>query len=157
MSVPNSQNIEAKSEPDMLQNDILYTFTINPNDKKQYYHQSRRVKLIVSGVTEFLNTFKDFSEYTLYPEFSTPNATKTKLGPRLHYHGIIKFTNVMEFYKRGYLSLLKWCMFEIDTIEDRSIWKKYCHKNTLIVKPWFESNKIPYKITHQSRLYKVKK
>lgn len=139
-------------DPDMLQNDVVYTFTLNPADTYQYNNKDNRIKLVTAKVIANLLHYKNFCKWMLVPEFSTPECYKAV--PRLHFHGTIKFTNVMAFYIKEFYLLKKWCQFEIDTIDDKKHWKSYVTKNASPMEAYYAKYKIPYVLTDKQVLYK---
>lgn len=114
---------------DKWYNNVKYTFTVNPNDACQFFGKSRRSFRVQEAVISLIDNLKKYATYTLYPEYSQPECRTAKYaGPRMHYHGTITFHDLFGFLELGYYKLARWCMFEIDSIQDESIWETYIKK-----------------------------
>lgn len=114
--------------PDMLTINTLYSFTLNPDDKHQYYGEPERLYKCMVFVKKLLD--KQSFEYHVWPEISTPkNSLKT---PRVHFHGFIKFINSMQiakWYNQIHNQLAKVSYFDIDLANDPEIYHQYSQKN----------------------------
>lgn len=109
-------------EPESVEPDVLYTFTIN------YAIEDNRANRNKS----FFETFHDQSRaiydikhcnYKIYPELS-------RVG-KLHWHGNIMFKNYAQialFYAIELPRLMKIAQIEIDTIADTDKWTEYIMK-----------------------------
>ncbi|AXH77524.1 MAG: putative replicase [Cressdnaviricota sp.] len=106
--------------PENLQICKWYSFTYNPIDqppqKDDYMYE---VFETMNEFRRFMAEFVSFESY-LYPELSSQG--------RLHYHGIIRVYDPMRFYLNDLIRLRTFGCYEIDTIEDISIWLLYCKK-----------------------------
>lgn len=111
---------------------VLYSFTINPNDRYQYFEDPSRITRAIIHLKKALD-FCSF-HYNLYCEMSQPNDSMRL--PRLHAHGLIEFDSplqVKRWYEVDFNKLSKTNYFNLDTIEDIKQWSKYCKKNNLIM------------------------
>lgn len=140
----------------MYRNGIKYSFTFNFNNDHQYFNSNsaNRIHEIFKSYKSILLCLDNCSSYSLYPEFSTPNSTSSlskkkthqimghgygNTGCRFHVHGTIQFNDVMNFYIVDYINLLKYGLFEIDTIDDPKLWLRYCTKDKEIMEPYIKS------------------
>ncbi len=127
------------------------SFTYNPSDDHQYFGQPGRLELFTDYHHKLFHaTLSYFCDWELYPEYSfKPNSSDMKpTGPRLHYHGIIKFTDLDPFLELFYTKLSRRGHFDIDTIEEGYDWiGKYCKKSCKIMQPMFKKRKLPYKLS----------
>lgn len=119
----------------LIEKDIYYSMTLNPNDKYQFAGKPDRMQLfrntyygIMVGWTE--------TNYLFYTELSEPKNVNGTIGPRLHLHGFIKFTSnkaIKNFLLHEVYKLSKLGIVDIDTISDEEYWKKYCKKQQHII------------------------
>lgn len=112
-------------EFEKMRNGDVYAFTYNPEDKDQYWHEPKWEMRIIKFHKYHDNLFKSIVgiNYYLHLEIS-------KAG-RLHYHGIIRLMNKLQFYVNGITNLNETGQFEIDTINNMGIWMDYCKKQEL--------------------------
>lgn len=140
------KGIEQKMELFYKKNTI-YSITINPDDKHQYYGSLNRLEKVRGFVYEQLLCLRGYHiDYSIYMELSEPKSNaynkvtkrqQSPSGPRYHYHGIIGFRStlsVRRFLDTVMYNLSRWCIYDIDSIGDASIWKKYCKKQQHIIK-----------------------
>lgn len=117
-----------------------YAVTINPSDKHQYFGKNDRLKLFRNFLHEQLLQLSQWKiGYALCLELSEPksNSQCSKNGPRLHVHGIIRFTSTLSiknFLLMGVYNITRYANYDIDTIDDMQIWYDYCHKQQHIMK-----------------------
>lgn len=114
-----------------------YTFTVNPNDKYQFWDCPDRVASAQGYMTTyFLKQMSEFAYLELQMEISPKG--------RIHYHGTImfySFCQVKNFYLETIPLLMKNYEIEIGLIEDLSDWMEYCNKGKLkFGLPHFKSN-----------------
>lgn len=115
----------------------MYSLTLNPVDKYQFYGQDLRLLKFRNFVYEQLLTLA--GDYTLVVELSEPLGMKTQgyTGPRLHMHGVIVFRKKEQLYKfllTDYYKLTRWTSIDIDTIDDITVWMDYILKQDLVPK-----------------------
>lgn len=122
-----------------LHKDTVYSITINPDDKHQYYQSPK------ANYTSYKDRLKTFSkywhnlftemfslheiDYYLCIECSEPIDKPTP--PRLHFHGWIRFNSVdaiNEYLLINMRALQHVSNINIDTISDHEYWYDYCHK-----------------------------
>lgn len=130
----------ARKEPQVkLHKGVIYSITINPNDKHQYYQSP---KANYTSYKDRLKTFKRYwsnmftemfslheTDYYLCIECSEPIDKPT--APRLHFHGWIRFNtidSINEYLLINLRALQSVANINIDTIEDHDYWYDYCHK-----------------------------
>lgn len=123
--------------------DKLYSITLNPTDKYQYFGKIGRFKLFRSFIFQEIQHWSQMGiDYELYIEISEPRGMKVPpyRGPRLHLHGYINFKTISSigyFLSLGYYKLLKFTSVDIDTIADPKAWLSYCKKQHL-----FKNNRL---------------
>lgn len=121
--------MDEKIEKKMIRfkNDIWYSITINPDDDCQYQGKPDRFfKLKQLMFLQRVNWFMGVADMILYPDLSYPERLIRQSYPRMHYHGIIKFNDVLKFLLST--TIHRSCQVEIDTIEDLEYWTAYCKK-----------------------------
>lgn len=92
----------------------------------------------------FKRKLEPFCTYKLYPEIS-------KKG-RWHYHGYLKIHDVFGFHAVSLPILDDNSKYEIDVINDESIWAIYTQKDDKVMKPAMQSRGLPYPLCHDSKL-----
>lgn len=97
-----------------------YAFTINPI--KQHFSSFDRHHKVCSDMKKFFSTH-DSCSARMYLEIS-------KLG-RLHFHGYLIIKDILSFFLYFIPALKDISTFEIDTIQDASVWSTYCNKQLL--------------------------
>lgn len=123
---------------------IPYAITFAPGDKYQRfrqkdrwyrcYRETREIFIQIAEALEFEDdegrTTKGI-DYELYQEISEPLNIKDGKAGRIHYHGIIIINN----YPSWRSLLTYWIsaltvhgIIDMDTIDDMSVWYKYCTK-----------------------------
>lgn len=111
----------------LFHNSTSYSFTINPDDKVQYSGSKNRwAKVRKLLMEELLQYLPYIAELKLYPDLSIPSPLGGGKYPRIHWHGTIKFKDVIAFYT-SYPQCSHY-MFDTDTIDDKEYWKEYCKK-----------------------------
>lgn len=139
MNLP-TQKKPIKAFKKMLRNDIVYSFTVTPNDKHQHFEEGiNRMHKIHQSYKKIFQILDHSADYLLQPEFSTPDPYKCighpNTGPRFHFHGLIRFRNVGQYYVNGFHDLLKYTTWEIDTIDNKELWTDYIRKDCEVMKP----------------------
>lgn len=119
-----SNNPHKLPSPEDIDIELPYTFTFNPCDGRQYYYDADRVETFMEYWRTLFDSMFDDIEIDVHLEVS-------KLG-RLHFHGIIKFKNLLNFYLKDIIKLKNEGTLEIDTIEDGEVWEEYCTKQKLL-------------------------
>lgn len=114
---------------------VLYAVTFNPCDTHQYILKPDRKTKIKTVYREILETCN--CKYYLKLEFSEPRGMRTKdfFGPRLHFHGFLRFDNkeqLHDFLFKTYHLLCKYGTSDIDLVNDPAIWWDYIHKQKII-------------------------
>ncbi len=128
----------------MTKNEIFYkkhttyAITINLNDKHQYFGRVERMSLAHSFMYEQLIHYKRIGIIIiLHTELSEPkNSALSKNGPRVHFHGTIRFQSnksVKQFLLLEWYKISRYAVLDIDTINDPSIWDSYCKKQEKII------------------------
>lgn len=124
----NDITIEKKADVEQyiaseLKENVWYTFSIAPNDFNQFfeYNVSTRYKIFKNtSIHRLKHDVYPFGEYRLHFDVNE--------NGRFHWHGRIRWTTLEDYF--NFLSysihrLQKWCVVEIDYINDEDIWKKY--------------------------------
>lgn len=94
-----------------------YSITMNP--KEQYFGKWSRVTKCKSDLCKLFSPFSCCSA-EVYMEVSS--------GGRIHFHGVIKIKEIMEFYLFALPELQEYGTLEIDKINNPEIWEAYCTK-----------------------------
>lgn len=123
--------MDEKNQKKLLrfQNGIWYSITVNPDDHIQFRNKKDRphhIRQYIFEHWEELFPEGSLDDLVLYPDLSYPEYLGKGKYPRFHYHGIVKFKNVVHFLLNT--SIDQHFITEIDTIDDMVIWKKYCEK-----------------------------
>mgnify|MGYP003384953388 CR=1 FL=1 len=119
----------------------LYTITINPSDRHQYYNNQDRLSKVRNWLHEKLMETFDANnvKYDTRIEISEPHGNLINhQGPRVHLHGIFKFTSTLSiknYLLFGQHKLNKEASIEIDICNDPILWAHYCDKQQNIIKP----------------------
>jgi len=113
----------------------LYAVTLNPCDVHQYILKPDRKTKIKTLYREILETCN--CRYHFKLEFSEPRGMRVKdyFGPRLHFHGLIRFDNkeqLHDFLFKTYHMLCKYGSLDIDICNDPSVWMDYINKQKII-------------------------
>lgn len=114
----------------------VYSITINPSDKRQYFDCIDRVELLVEYMEKEICKVPNV-DLKLHMEISRTG--------RLHFHGTISFNSyetITRFYKCHIHQWLEWGHINIDTIKDKEVWKTYCEKSKNIINEVLETSKI---------------
>lgn len=122
---------------DMLEPGVLYSITINPDDRHQYFKSGgdRFEKVRTYLINYHLRHLKESSTFTLYPECSNPWKGGHNKPTRFHYHGSITFKSVASWYSHLYNQLIEVSNIAISPIkkEDVVYQKAYAKKNRTIM------------------------
>lgn len=113
--------------PEEIVCDTKYSFTINPNDKRQYFDCIDRViklrEFLEQQILEIPNV-----HINVYMECSR--------NGRLHFHGTIMFTtfdSIKHYYINKMHDWSNWCNMEIAPLTDPDKWQEYCVKSKKII------------------------
>jgi len=132
MSQKYGQNFKCKIFPlESAQNGLDYSCTINPDDNWQYWDSPNRLRRFKDAISNKLLLYEKVFTFSGYYEMSSVG--------RLHLHGVIQFHNCFDFYLFTIHHMLRWCVFEIDTINDHGLWTSYITKQH---SQWTTSNKV---------------
>lgn len=125
---------------------VIYAFTCNP--KMQYDLHTDRHHRPSLEVEHFINCIarhiKHACHFKVVPEMS-------HFG-RWHWHGVIKLTDVFEFYSSCLPLLVSKSSFKICPITDSDGWSSYMYKNQKIMEEGCLYNDIPYEVTPQTKM-----
>lgn len=126
----------------------LFTFTFNPCNRYQFLGKPGRTVKCIEFMAQIIKTHLEYwchVEY-LYPEYSFNHQSSCMSdGPRLHWHGAIRFTDIFYFLELGYFSLMPLGKFEITQIKDEG-WLEYCTKNKDLMGPICSRLSKPYRL-----------
>lgn len=124
-------------EPEDMQPDTWYAFTINPSNKKQFFEH---------GIKDFYKDglIMDYQKAASNRLTAQLNETKKQLNKmyniqydlrlelshkgRIHYHGYIKVKDVKIFYLIDIVQLQELFTYSIKDIKDPEIWDQYIKK-----------------------------
>lgn len=121
--------------PEEMLVNTLYTCTINPEVQPLTPQFTLDLVTWHNGMD---NKFKQLKFCTLNLKVEISS------GSRWHYHGTIKITDIMKFFIFDMPVLKNETALEIDKMEDKEIWAKYCCKQETIMKPICQEYGIPY-------------
>lgn len=118
-------------------NGETYSITICPSDLHQFVSFSRSRKKM--NLNQRYNNFRNYIikcfndiesiEYRLWFEISEVKNTHSGKFPRLHCHGTITINSVEDFLLKDLYKLQERLNhIDIDSIEDKEYWHKYCIK-----------------------------
>jgi len=125
-------------DPEKVEKNVVYSFTINPNDANQYFEKTDRLGRFRDNLYgKLLLNLAPYAKYDIYIEIS-------KKG-RLHGHGTIEIIDILNFYLKSIPYLMDFCSYEMDTIASPEVWLKYCTKQSHL----FAKSANP-KVTHVS-------
>ncbi len=131
-------DIKHKNITTVIYNKGTYAVTLNPSDKWQAFGKVNRIEKVRDCIySTFIHFPSKGIHYRLYLELSEPmNSFKCPNGPRVHVHGTITFHSkkaVKYFLLLGYYQITRIGILDIDTIEDKDLWDKYCKKQQHII------------------------
>lgn len=119
------------------------SITINFNRQHQHYRGRSRAELEYQYLLDnFIAKSELYADVVLYPEIS--------LQSRWHWHGIIKIKHPYEFYAVTLKKLSAIASYEIDTIDDIILWRKYITKDQAVMENPVISQGLPYPYTTAS-------
>jgi len=113
--------------PEELALKTKYTFTINPNDKRQYFECTDRIEKLTSFMEQELLEIPNV-DVDVYMECSR--------NGRLHFHGTIEFKtkdSIKHFYV---IKMHQWQQFSniaIEPLKEPEKWLEYCTKSKSII------------------------
>lgn len=113
--------------PEEIVHDTKYSFTINPNDKRQYFDCADRV-----------NKLREFLEQQILeiPNVPIDVYMECSRNGRLHFHGTIMFTthhSISHFYINKIHDWSNWSNMEIAPLTDPDKWQAYCVKSQKLI------------------------
>lgn len=112
-----------------------YSITLCPNDQYQFYFKADRLIKVRANYLKVLTLGDYIPDCYMILEISEPRGKIQGSGPRLHYHGVIRFNNndsLLQFMLYKIPRLLKLGIIDIDTIQDKKVWVKYMNKQHII-------------------------
>lgn len=118
--------------------DTLYTFTLAPHDKYQFFGKEKRF-------AQFVNHYNQL--FLRYPQYKIDICLNIELsekkdiqyasgGSRLHLHGVIRFNSnkaIRKFLCDLTYELSLQGRVEIDSMDDKYYWYDYCQKQQHII------------------------
>lgn len=116
-------------------NGIAYECTLNPDDKHQYLGDPIREVRVTAHMRELLRTsLHDIADYYFKPELSdVQHGQKHSSGPRLHYHGVIIFKDVLQFMLTRFHNLIQSCSIQVNYYRPDH-WPEYMQKQSFLTK-----------------------
>lgn len=130
-----------------ISNGGTYAITINGNDSVQCFGKEGRMCLAYRKYYKIFNRMRYWCEFRLKPEYSfNQYSNKMGEGPRLHWHGHLKMTDLDRFIELGYTELKQISMFKIDLITDDTEWGNYTSKSEKLLKTMCKTRNLPYEI-----------
>ncbi len=115
-----------------FKNKVVYELTLNP--QQQHENSPLRPIHCRAGVRTLLKErLHPYANYYLYGEISEPRRTsKYEQFPRIHYHGIVIFHDVVGFLLYGHYKLqnaTSYCFSDFRL----TIWQHYCEKQQSLI------------------------
>lgn len=122
-----------------------YAITIAPKDKYQFFTKADRESKFKNLFNEIILRYPKLKiEYYFALELSEPVMVRYPCtGPRLHLHGILKFTTrkgLKEWLLIESLKLYDFGILEIKPVIDMDDWLSYCNKQQDIMNYIYMSN-----------------
>lgn len=117
----------------------LYSVTVNPDDKHQYFGKPNRLELFRNFINEAFLAWPEYGiTYYFTIELSEPkdNTKYGEHGPRLHLHGIVKLCSknaVKKLLMDELYKLTKFSKYQFDTITHPTVWVTYMNKQQHIL------------------------
>lgn len=143
---------------DMVDLNVWYAITINPDNKHQYIEYKRdRLEYVYAYLLNYhMLKLSDYSDYILYPEISTPKEDNKRGITRIHYHGKIRFTKtegIFIWYMYVLNNLKSISVVKFDTIANAKTWENYIAKNKQQMIMLCKFAKVPYYMTDECKRY----
>jgi len=135
-------------KPEDMIKDHPYALTINPNDNFQYVGRNTIDRLNVFKRTMEIYLDKWLSSSAIYKMYVEVSAKG-----RLHMHGVVRVHDIQSFYVFAIPNILSKCSIELDTINDKIVWSKYCMKQSFIINITFANLVRPLEGAHQKGIY----
>lgn len=132
--------------PELVTQGSWLTFSFNPEEQPMF-ERFYRMKL---------NNLKDWSQqqYDILTTLRHANVhVILECSPkgRLHFHGVIKINDVIEFYMTDLKKLKHYGAIEIDTIGDDEIWLTYIYKQRKYMKGYADKHEMHYEIYNDDK------
>lgn len=132
----------------LYKKDVNYSITINPSNRINYdgftFRENTRLIEVYESIKEtFFNHSFTYCKYTLWPEMSVPPVYTNGKYSRIHFHGVINFSNPAAWLE-NVSPLLSDYMVEIDTIDNLETWLNYCQKDSDTMEPYTVHKKLKY-------------
>lgn len=105
----------------------MYSITLNPNDKRQFFNCSDRIEKLTKFMEDLLLEVPNI-DFVLHMEVSRTG--------RLHFHGTIKFNtkeSIKHFFVIQIHDWLEVLHIDIDNLLDPVIWTTYCTKSRHLI------------------------
>lgn len=131
--MPSEWNQKHKCIKPELLNDNTYAFSFSPNPPNCNEHTER----LVATIKTVTRLFKRLTYCRIKA------AIESSASGRFHYHGTIKILNIPQFILHDMPLLQADATYEIDTIQDKSIWENYVYKQRHIWEDFIEKKDLP--------------
>lgn len=126
--------------PECIEVGKKYTFSFNPIDQPERLNYKTKLGVL----TEFGNKLSSLLGGLRYADVDIQ--LEISSSGRLHFHGYIVITALIDFYFFDIPELQRNGSYEIDYINDTSVWDKYVNKLKSPMAKWCEKNNIVYRI-----------
>lgn len=113
---------------------VKYSITINLDDQHQGRKMGKaftRLVLCKKYVQEILDRYNEYIDYVLYLDISEPKEMKFNKKPRVHFHGLIRFSDakgILDWLIMVSPKLSEIAYINIDTYDGDQYYEKYCKK-----------------------------
>lgn len=150
----NCPNDSKKFKIDMIQANVQYAITINPDNFHQYYTKGDHRLEYVETYLYCYHLSKLSAKFALYPEIKTDD--ENKKPNRIHFHGYITFSSVFSWYMSQYNKFIKSCQVVIKPIDNKKEWDDYVFKNKEAMKPICQEARLKYKLSDKTKLERLR-
>lgn len=124
--------------PETMYTDTLYSFTLNPQEQLEGSLGRFKLNACKTWYDKQMKLFTQLCNCTIsvVPEISSK--------ARWHMHGVIMIKDVMLFFLHDVPKLMDHGAYEIDTIDDITVWDRYVYKQKHYMEPFLAKENTPY-------------
>lgn len=127
-----------------------FAFSFNPENQPELYKGNETLTLFSDWQHNQFSFFKKLKYCTLNI------VLEMSCSGRFHYHGTIKFINILKFFFYDLKILMFHGAGEIDSISDAIKWKEYCSKQDVLMKQFCKEKDMIYEINFVPIVCKAK-
>lgn len=134
--------------PEDVDLDKVMSFSFNPEEQPLF---EKFYSMRLNNLEDWSRRQKDILTSLRYCKISAVVECSRK--GRLHYHGFIKISKVIEFYLMDLKKLMHYGTLEIDGIDDIDKWVTYVTKQEKYMRKFCENNNMVYEIGDYDDMY----